>query len=119
MLVITHTEILFISHPPTPDPPPLTNPHPNDPHHNIQPLPLRRLILKAPHPILLVVPIRPARRVHAPPPSSCLTITVLNDRAVDDVLELRLSPRISRCGGGLFDQLVQDAVDDGSVPGGG
>jgi len=43
------------------------NANPHHTNHNIEPLALPSLILKAPHPILLIIPKRPRRRMHPPP----------------------------------------------------
>lgn len=99
-----------------------------DPHHtnnNIHPLALPALELVAPHPILLVVPVRPAGAVHAAPPDLLRRTVafllaflprvrqVLDDRAVDG----ELVPAVVVVGrGGLGDERLQDLVDDAVVP---
>lgn len=103
-----------------------------DPHnadHNIHPLPLPSLILKTPHPILLIIPVRPTRTMHPPPPHLLLRVRahthailpafprvrqVLDDGAVDGEF-------VARGGGvragGFGDEGFEDRVDDGVVPG--
>jgi len=46
---------------------PSHNANPHHTNHNIEPLALPSLILITPHPILLIIPKRPRRRMHAPP----------------------------------------------------
>ena len=43
----------------------LTDPNPDDSYHHIEPFTLRPGILVAPHPVLFVIPVRPAGGVHA------------------------------------------------------
>ena len=90
----------------------LPNPHPDNPNHNIQPLALSSLVLETPHPILLIVPVRATSRMHSPPASIPTSSSMLYYRAVDNILVLRLR----LLGGRLLNQLLQDRVDDRSVP---
>ena len=88
--------------------------NPHNTHNNIHPLPLAALILVAPHPISLIVPVRSTRTMHAPSAHLLLLIgahahtllgyailalfctarsgfrEVLDDRAVDCEFVLRL-----------------------------
>jgi len=53
--------------PSPPSAPSPSNSHPNHANHHIEPPRLPALVLVTPHPILLRIPIRPRRRMHAPP----------------------------------------------------
>lgn len=113
-------------------PPSNRNPHNTD--HNIHPHPLPTLILETPHPVLVIVPVRAGRRMHAPPSASARSSqpnsavlariialhtrgrrSVLYDGAIDAELELR---RRVLAGRRLADERFQDLVDDGGVPAG-
>lgn len=113
-----------------------TNPH--NAHHNIHPLLLAALKLIAPHAIALVVPVRAASTVHAPPAHFlalargllCVLALglaarlrqVLDDRAVDGKLVPAAAGAVFVAvfrGCGLGDQRLQDLLDDAVVPGGG
>lgn len=119
---------------------PPSNANPHDAHHNIHPLLLAALKLIAPHAIALVVPVRAASTVHAPPAhflalagllsfSRVLALglaarlrQVLDNGAVDG--ELVPAPAgavfVAVFGGcGLGDQRLQDLLDDAVVPGSG
>lgn len=104
--------------------------NPNHTNHNIEPLALPSLKLIAPHPILLIIPKRPRRRMHPPPanhvlrpclPRFMLAIhrmysrrcCVLDDGARDG--EFVGGGALG--GGGLGDEGLEDGVLEGLLDG--
>jgi hypothetical protein len=80
--------------------------NPHNAHHNIHPLALPTLILETPHPIALIVPVRPARAVHATATHALLLRSLLCRRRSSRRRAVHLTAHAPR---------IAEVLNDGAV----